>query len=60
MTLLLNIIWFMLIGWGLAFFMAGIGLLLCLTIIGIPLGLKCFSLVSVLAFPLGRQPARTQ
>ncbi len=54
MSLLGNIIWLLLggligaIGWTLA------GLLLCITIIGIPFGLQCFKIAGLTLFPFGK------
>ena len=54
MNLLLNIIWFLLggligaISWCLA------GLLCCITIVGIPLGLQCFKFAELSLAPFGK------
>jgi uncharacterized membrane protein YccF (DUF307 family) len=50
-----NIIWFLLCGWWLALAHLITGVLLCLTIIGIPLGLANFKLIPVSLMPLGRE-----
>ena len=50
-----NVIWFVLCGWWLALAHLVTGVLLCLTIIGIPLGLANFKLVPVAFLPLGRE-----
>jgi uncharacterized membrane protein YccF (DUF307 family) len=50
-----NIIWIILAGWWLALGHLITGLLLCLTIIGIPLGLANFKLIPVTFTPLGRE-----
>ena len=50
-----NVIWFVLFGWWLALGHLIAGALLCLTIIGIPLGLANFKLIPVSLFPLGRR-----
>jgi uncharacterized membrane protein YccF (DUF307 family) len=60
MSLLGNILWIVL-GGGLVLFLEYVfsGLLLCLTIIGIPFGVQCFK-ISVLALvPFGRQVRRS-
>jgi uncharacterized membrane protein YccF (DUF307 family) len=49
-----NIIWFVLCGWWLALAHVITGVALCLTIIGIPLGLANFKLIPVSLLPLGR------
>jgi len=54
-SLIGNIIWIILIGWWLALGHLTSGILLCLTIIGIPLGLANFKLIPISLFPLGVQ-----
>ena len=48
-----NIIWIILFGWELALGHVAAGILLCLTIIGIPLGLANFKIIPVSLMPLG-------
>jgi len=48
-----NVIWIVLIGWWLAIGHLTSGILLCLTIIGIPLGLANFKLIPISLLPLG-------
>jgi uncharacterized membrane protein YccF (DUF307 family) len=50
-----NIIWIVLVGWemALAHFVAGV--LLCITIIGIPLGIACFKLIPLALLPFGQE-----
>src|SRR3954465_15952063 len=50
-----NVIWFLLCGWWLAIGHLMTRLLLCLTIIAIPLGLANFKLIPVSLLPLGRE-----
>ena len=50
-----NIIWLVLAGWWLALGHLVTGVLLCLTIIGIPLGLGNFKLIPVSLWPFGRE-----
>ena len=50
-----NILWFVLCGWWLALGHLVTGVLLCLTVIGIPLGLASFKLIAVSLLPLGRE-----
>ncbi len=50
-----NIVWLLLFGWWLALAHLVSGALLCLTIIGIPLGLANFKLIPVSLFPMGRE-----
>ena len=49
-----NVIWFLLAGWWLILLHLVTGVLLCLTIIGIPLGLGDFKLIPVTFRPFGR------
>lgn len=50
-----NVLWFVLCGWWLALGHLISGVALCLTIIGIPLGLANFKLIPVSLLPLGRE-----
>lgn len=50
---LINIIWIILIGWLFALFSVLIGLLWCLTIIGIPIGLQWFKIAKLSFMPFG-------
>jgi uncharacterized membrane protein YccF (DUF307 family) len=50
-----NVIWFVLAGWWLAIGHLVTGVALCLTIIGIPLGLANFKLIPISLTPLGRE-----
>ena len=50
-----NVIWVLLFGWWLAIGHLVTGALLCLTIIGIPLGLANFKLIPISLVPLGVQ-----
>jgi uncharacterized membrane protein YccF (DUF307 family) len=50
-----NIIWFVLGGWYLALLHILTGVILCLTIIGIPLGVANFKLITVSLRPFGRE-----
>ena len=55
MSFIGNLIWFLLGGFilGLGWIIAGI--LWCITIIGIPLGIQCFKIAGVAMFPFGRK-----
>ena len=50
-----NVLWFILCGWWLALGHLFTGILLCLTIIGIPLGIANFKLIPVSLRPFGRE-----
>ena len=52
-SLIGNIIWILLIGWWLAIGHLVSGVTLCLTIIGIPLGLANFKIIPITLVPLG-------
>ena len=54
-SLIGNVIWFVLAGWWLAIGHLVTGVLMCLTIIGIPLGLANFKLIPVSLTPFGRE-----
>jgi uncharacterized membrane protein YccF (DUF307 family) len=49
-----NVLWLVLFGWWLALGHLVTGVLLCLTLIGIPLGIANFKLIPVSLLPLGR------
>jgi uncharacterized membrane protein YccF (DUF307 family) len=54
-----NIIWIVLFGWWLALGHLLTGVALCLTIIGIPLGLASFKIIPITLLPLGVQIVST-
>jgi uncharacterized membrane protein YccF (DUF307 family) len=60
MSLLLNILWFILGGFlvTLAYILGGI--ILCITIIGIPFGIQCFKLSILGLAPFGREIRETE
>ncbi len=50
-----NVLWLVLCGWWLALGHLVSGVVLCITIIGIPLGLANFKLIPISLLPLGRE-----
>jgi uncharacterized membrane protein YccF (DUF307 family) len=50
-----NVLWLVLAGWWLALGHLVSGVALCLTIIGIPLGIASFKLIPVSLLPLGKE-----
>lgn len=50
-----NIVWLVFVGWELALAHLLAGLLLCLTVIGIPFGIACWKMIPLALVPLGRQ-----
>ncbi|HWJ52545.1 MAG TPA: YccF domain-containing protein [Propionibacteriaceae bacterium] len=50
-----NVIWVIAAGWWLALTHIVTGLLLCLTIIGIPMGIANFKLIPISLMPLGKE-----
>jgi uncharacterized membrane protein YccF (DUF307 family) len=58
-SLIGNIIWIILIGWWLAIGHLTSGIALCLTIVGIPLGLANFKMIPISLLPLGVQVVRS-
>jgi uncharacterized membrane protein YccF (DUF307 family) len=54
LTIIGNVIWLILTGWELALAHLVAGVLLCLTIIGIPLGLASFKMVPLALLPFGK------
>jgi uncharacterized membrane protein YccF (DUF307 family) len=55
-----NVLWILLFGWWLALGHLITGVALCITIIGIPLGLANFKLIPVSLTPLGREVVTTE
>jgi uncharacterized membrane protein YccF (DUF307 family) len=58
-SLIGNIIWIILFGWGLAIGHLVAGITLCITIIGIPLGLANFKMIPISLLPLGVKIVRS-
>jgi uncharacterized membrane protein YccF (DUF307 family) len=54
-SLIGNVLWFVLCGWWLALVHLIGGIALCLTIVGIPLGLGNFKLIPISLWPMGRE-----
>lgn len=50
-----NILWFVLVGWWLALEHLFVGILLCITIIGIPLGIATFKMAGAALVPFGKE-----
>ena len=50
-----NVIWFVLAGWWLALGHLFVGILLCITIIGIPLGVASFKMAGAALVPFGKE-----
>lgn len=55
-----NVLWFLLVGLWMALAHIGLGIALCLTVIGIPLGLGNFKLAMVALAPLGKEIVSTR
>jgi uncharacterized membrane protein YccF (DUF307 family) len=58
LSLVGNVLWFILAGWWLALAHLFTGLLLCLTIIGIPLGVADFKMAGAALVPFGKEIVR--
>jgi uncharacterized membrane protein YccF (DUF307 family) len=54
-SLIGNIVWVIFFGWELAIAHLLAGLLLCVTIIGIPFGIACWKMIPLALLPLGRE-----
>jgi uncharacterized membrane protein YccF (DUF307 family) len=50
-----NVIWFLIAGLWLALAQIVVGIVLCLTVIGIPFGIACFKMARLALFPLGKE-----
>ena len=53
-----NVLWFVLFGWWLALGHVISGILLCITVIGVPLGVANFKMIPIALLPLGREIVR--
>ena len=53
-----NVLWVVLFGWWLALGHLITGVLLCLTVIGLPLGVASFKMIPISLLPLGREIVR--
>ncbi len=54
-SLILNILWIIIFGWGLAVANLLAGVLWCITIVGIPFGLQCFKMAKISLIPFGAE-----
>lgn len=54
-----NVLWFLLFGWWLALGHVVSGILLCITVIGLPLGVANFKMIPIALLPLGREIVRS-
>ena len=54
-SFLANIIWIMVFGWELAAFSLLLGIIWCITIVGIPFGQQCFKFAKLALMPFGAQ-----
>lgn len=59
LSVVANVLWFVLAGWWLALVHLVTGILLCLTIIGIPLGVADFKMAGAALVPFGKEIVRT-
>ena len=55
MNAIANILWIIFGGLLLAIFWVLAGIILCITIVGIPFGIQCFKFASLMLAPFGRQ-----
>lgn len=55
MSFLVNIIWLLISGWVLALESVILGVVYCITIIGIPFGLQCFKMAKLALMPFGTE-----
>jgi uncharacterized membrane protein YccF (DUF307 family) len=60
MQLLLNVLWMALGGIAIFLIYMVVGLVLCLTVIGIPWGIQCFKLAVLALFPFGSESVPQQ
>lgn len=53
MSFLANVLWIVFLGWELALYYLIMGLICCITILGIPLGKQCFKMAKLALMPFG-------
>src|SRR3954467_12312943 len=53
-----NVLWVVLFGWCLSLGHVVAGILLCITVIGVPLGVANFKMIPIALLPLGREIVR--
>lgn len=54
-SFLVNLIWILFFGWEMAIGYAVLGLLWCVTILGIPVGRQCFKMAKLALMPFGAE-----
>lgn len=54
MSLLLNVLWIILGGLFIALYYVVVGLLFCITVVGIPFGVQCFKMAGLALCPFGK------
>lgn len=54
-SFLVNLIWILFFGWEMAIGYAVIGLVWCVTIVGIPVGKQCFKMAKLALMPFGAE-----
>ncbi|MEZ5140988.1 MAG: YccF domain-containing protein [Acidimicrobiales bacterium] len=59
MSMVGNVLWFVFAGWWLALAHVLAGLVLCVTIIGIPFGIQCFKMARLAFLPFGKRIVAT-
>jgi hypothetical protein len=59
-SLILNVLWLIFGGLELAAASAIIGLILCVTVIGVPFGMQCFKIARLALMPFGSEVVQTQ
>lgn len=57
-SLIANVVWIVFFGWELAVSALGVGILYCLTIIGVPFGLQAFKFARLALVPFGARIVR--
>ena len=55
MSFLANLLWLLFFGWEMAVGYGVLGLVWCITIVGIPVGTQCFKMARLALMPFGAQ-----
>lgn len=54
-SFLMNVLWLLIFGWGLALSSLVVGIIWCITIIGIPIGIQCIKFAKLALMPFGSE-----
>jgi uncharacterized membrane protein YccF (DUF307 family) len=59
-NVLFNVLWILVFGWELALSALTLGIIYCVTFVGIPFGIQCFKFAQLALFPFGARVVQTR